>query len=78
MKSQAIFMLVFFFLFSTFQKPGYKPECVDLCGARIEWTSEKSSRKNVFQVRGKAFLCSFESELCEKVGFISLVLITRA
>uniref|UniRef100_A0A8C4VBA0 Rho GTPase-activating protein 15 n=1 Tax=Falco tinnunculus TaxID=100819 RepID=A0A8C4VBA0_FALTI len=30
-------------------KPGYKPECVDLCGARIEWTSEKSSRKNVFQ-----------------------------
>uniref|UniRef100_A0A663NBX1 Rho GTPase-activating protein 15 n=1 Tax=Athene cunicularia TaxID=194338 RepID=A0A663NBX1_ATHCN len=33
-------------------KPGYKPECVDLCGARIEWTSEKSSRKNVFQVRG--------------------------
>ncbi|KAF4788186.1 hypothetical protein TURU_163718 [Turdus rufiventris] len=31
-------------------KPGYKPECVDLCGARIEWTSEKSSRKNVFQV----------------------------
>ncbi|XP_061210347.1 rho GTPase-activating protein 15-like isoform X3 [Neopsephotus bourkii] len=30
-------------------KPGYKPECVDLCGACIEWTSEKSSRKNVFQ-----------------------------
>ncbi|OXB68687.1 hypothetical protein ASZ78_005878, partial [Callipepla squamata] len=31
-------------------KPGYKPECVDLCGAHIEWTPEKSSRKNVFQV----------------------------
>ncbi|NXA51767.1 RHG15 protein, partial [Nothocercus julius] len=31
-------------------KPGYKPECVDLCGARIEWTPEKSSRKNVFQI----------------------------
>ncbi|OXB82294.1 UNVERIFIED_CONTAM: hypothetical protein H355_004611, partial [Colinus virginianus] len=30
-------------------KPGYKPECVDLCGAHIEWTPEKSSRKNVFQ-----------------------------
>ncbi|XP_031410176.1 rho GTPase-activating protein 15 [Meleagris gallopavo] len=35
-------------------KPGYKPECVDLCGARIEWTPEKSSRKNVFQVRSNA------------------------
>ncbi|NXY03705.1 RHG15 protein, partial [Pteruthius melanotis] len=52
---------------SYFRKPGYKPECVDLCGARIEWTSEKSSRKNVFQVRGKAFYCSFRSELCEEV-----------
>ncbi|XP_061210346.1 rho GTPase-activating protein 15-like isoform X2 [Neopsephotus bourkii] len=40
-------------------KPGYKPECVDLCGACIEWTSEKSSRKNVFQittVSGNEFL----------------------
>ncbi|KAM6307601.1 rho GTPase-activating protein 15 [Aegotheles albertisi] len=40
-------------------KPGHKPECVDLCGARIEWTSEKSSRKNVFQittVSGNEFL----------------------
>lgn len=69
--------MLIFFLFP-FQKPGYKPECVDLCGARIEWTSEKSSRKNVFQVRGKAFHCSFKSELSEEVGFISLVLITRA
>ncbi|KAM5153347.1 rho GTPase-activating protein 15 [Mantella aurantiaca] len=31
-------------------KPGTKSECVDLCGAIIEWTSEKSSRKNVFQI----------------------------
>ncbi|KAG2459698.1 RHG15 protein, partial [Polypterus senegalus] len=31
-------------------KPGCKPESVDLCGAQIEWTSEKSSRKNVFQI----------------------------
>ncbi|CAM2100533.1 unnamed protein product [Caretta caretta] len=30
-------------------KAGYKPEWVDLCGAQIEWTTEKSSRKNVFQ-----------------------------
>uniref|UniRef100_A0A8D2J7Y4 Rho GTPase-activating protein 15 n=1 Tax=Varanus komodoensis TaxID=61221 RepID=A0A8D2J7Y4_VARKO len=31
-------------------KPGYKPEWVDLCGAQIEWTTEKSSKKNVFQI----------------------------
>ncbi|XP_030808313.1 rho GTPase-activating protein 15 [Camarhynchus parvulus] len=45
-------------------KPGYKPECVDLCGARIEWTSEKSSKKNVFQittVSGNEFL--FQSDI---------------
>ncbi|VCX05380.1 unnamed protein product, partial [Gulo gulo] len=32
-------------------KTGHKPESVDLCGAHIEWAKEKSSRKNVFQVR---------------------------
>ncbi|GAA6070145.1 rho GTPase-activating protein 15 isoform X1, partial [Tachysurus ichikawai] len=32
-------------------KPGLKPEGVDLCGAVVDWTTEKSSRKNVFQVR---------------------------
>ncbi|XP_056649793.1 rho GTPase-activating protein 15 isoform X2 [Monodelphis domestica] len=40
-------------------KTGHKPECVDLCGAHIEWTKEKSSRKNVFQittVTGNEFL----------------------
>uniref|UniRef100_A0A671RMS2 Rho GTPase-activating protein 15 n=1 Tax=Sinocyclocheilus anshuiensis TaxID=1608454 RepID=A0A671RMS2_9TELE len=31
-------------------KPGGKPDGVDLCGAVIEWTTEKSSRKNVFQI----------------------------
>ncbi|KAL7866131.1 hypothetical protein SRHO_G00113780 [Serrasalmus rhombeus] len=31
-------------------KPGCKPDGVNLCGAVIEWTSEKSSRKNVFQI----------------------------
>ncbi|XP_030064995.1 rho GTPase-activating protein 15 [Microcaecilia unicolor] len=30
-------------------KTGNKPEWVDLRGASIEWTKEKSSRKNVFQ-----------------------------
>ncbi|XP_061464853.1 rho GTPase-activating protein 15 isoform X2 [Rhineura floridana] len=31
-------------------KAGYKPEWADLCGAHIEWTKEKSSKKNVFQI----------------------------
>ncbi|XP_028447914.1 rho GTPase-activating protein 15 [Perca flavescens] len=31
-------------------KPGSKPDVVQLCGAVIEWTTEKSSRKNVFQI----------------------------
>uniref|UniRef100_A0A8P4G1P0 Rho GTPase-activating protein 15 n=1 Tax=Dicentrarchus labrax TaxID=13489 RepID=A0A8P4G1P0_DICLA len=32
------------------QKPGSKTDVVQLCGAFIEWTTEKSSRKNVFQI----------------------------
>ncbi|XP_056145714.1 rho GTPase-activating protein 15 [Lampris incognitus] len=31
-------------------KPGCKADSVDLCGAVVEWTSEKSSRKNVLQI----------------------------
>ncbi|XP_016369357.1 rho GTPase-activating protein 15-like [Sinocyclocheilus rhinocerous] len=31
-------------------KPGGKPDGVDLYGAVIEWTTEKSSRKNVIQI----------------------------
>ncbi|XP_074514134.1 rho GTPase-activating protein 15 isoform X1 [Sebastes fasciatus] len=31
-------------------KPGGKTDVVQLCGAVIEWTTEKSSRKNVFQI----------------------------
>ncbi|XP_028249112.1 rho GTPase-activating protein 15 [Parambassis ranga] len=31
-------------------KPGGKTDIVQLCGAVIEWTTEKSSRKNVFQI----------------------------
>ncbi|XP_035532413.1 rho GTPase-activating protein 15 [Morone saxatilis] len=34
----------------TSQKPGSKTDVVQLCGAFIEWTTEKSSRKNVFQI----------------------------
>ncbi|XP_028928180.1 rho GTPase-activating protein 15 isoform X3 [Ornithorhynchus anatinus] len=40
-------------------KTGHKAEMVDLCGAQIEWTPEKSSKKNVFQittVSGNEFL----------------------
>ncbi|XP_018591076.1 rho GTPase-activating protein 15 isoform X1 [Scleropages formosus] len=40
-------------------KPGCKPEKVDLCGAIVEWTTEKSSRKHVFQITtscGQEFL----------------------
>uniref|UniRef100_A0A3Q3X6P4 Rho GTPase-activating protein 15 n=1 Tax=Mola mola TaxID=94237 RepID=A0A3Q3X6P4_MOLML len=32
------------------QKTGSKVDVVPLCGAMIEWTTEKSSRKNVFQI----------------------------
>ncbi|KAJ7411351.1 rho gtpase-activating protein 15 [Pitangus sulphuratus] len=50
-------------------KPGYKPECVDLCGARIEWTSEKSSRKNVFQTESyKKIVPDGKSERGEGFG----------
>uniref|UniRef100_A0A8P4G8Q6 Rho-GAP domain-containing protein n=1 Tax=Dicentrarchus labrax TaxID=13489 RepID=A0A8P4G8Q6_DICLA len=35
----------------TSQKPGSKTDVVQLCGAFIEWTTEKSSRKNVFQTK---------------------------
>ncbi|XP_051022234.1 rho GTPase-activating protein 15 [Acomys russatus] len=31
-------------------KDRHKAESVDLCGARIEWASEKSSKKSVFQI----------------------------
>uniref|UniRef100_UPI0037E6FB24 rho GTPase-activating protein 15 isoform X2 n=1 Tax=Semicossyphus pulcher TaxID=241346 RepID=UPI0037E6FB24 len=34
----------------TSQKAGSKTDVVQLCGAVIEWTTEKSSRKNVFQI----------------------------
>ncbi|XP_041118055.1 rho GTPase-activating protein 15-like isoform X3 [Polyodon spathula] len=44
-------------------KTGCKPESVDLYGAQIEWTTEKSSRKNVFQITtgsGSEFLLQSE------------------
>ncbi|XP_067112299.1 rho GTPase-activating protein 15 [Osmerus mordax] len=45
-------------------KPGNKPEGVDLCGAVIDWTTEKSSRKNVIQITtslGSEFLLQADS-----------------
>ncbi|KAM6978135.1 rho GTPase-activating protein 15 [Tautogolabrus adspersus] len=36
------------------QKTGSKTDVVHLCGAVIEWTTEKSSRKNVFQITTNA------------------------
>ena len=38
------------------QKSGSKTDTVQLGGAVIEWTPEKSSRKNVFQVANKQTL----------------------
>lgn len=37
--------------FLVIQKPGNRPGEVNLGGAIVEWTKEKSSRKNVIQVR---------------------------
>lgn len=47
------------------QKAGSKTDVVSLCGAVIEWTPEKSSRKNVFQVTtntGSEFLLQADSD----------------
>ncbi|XP_034417979.1 rho GTPase-activating protein 15 isoform X1 [Cyclopterus lumpus] len=45
-------------------KTGSKPDVLQLCGAIIEWTTEKSSRKNVFQIRtntGSEYLIQADS-----------------
>lgn len=39
------------------QKAGSKADVVQMCGAVVEWTTEKSSRKNVFQVTNKQTGC---------------------
>ncbi|XP_036401367.1 rho GTPase-activating protein 15 [Megalops cyprinoides] len=47
-------------------KPGCKPEGVDLCGAHVEWTTDKSSRKNVIQITtssGNEFLLQADNSL---------------
>lgn len=41
---------------SLIQKPGNRPEEVDLCGAAVGWTKEKSSRKHVIQVSKEDFI----------------------
>ncbi|MEE6489132.1 hypothetical protein FKM82_015501 [Ascaphus truei] len=45
-------------------KSGNKPEWIDLCGAHVEWTKEKSSRKNVFQGNAGALLAGFRHVSC--------------
>ncbi|XP_041858337.1 rho GTPase-activating protein 15 [Melanotaenia boesemani] len=45
-------------------KAGGKTDVVQLCGAAIEWTTEKSSRKNVFQITtntGSGYLVQTDS-----------------
>ncbi|KAM4558616.1 rho GTPase-activating protein 15 [Odontesthes bonariensis] len=45
-------------------KPGAKTDVVQLCGAIIEWTTEKSSKKNVFQIttnKGSEYLVQNDS-----------------
>ncbi|XP_022064915.2 rho GTPase-activating protein 15 isoform X2 [Acanthochromis polyacanthus] len=59
----------------TSQKPGGKTDVVQLCGAVIEWTKEKSSRKNVFQITtntGSEYLiqtdnCSTANKWCDAI-----------
>ncbi|XP_053184210.1 rho GTPase-activating protein 15 isoform X2 [Scomber japonicus] len=47
------------------QKAGSKTDVLQLCGALIDWTTEKSSRKNVFQITtstGSEYLLQADSQ----------------
>ncbi|KAG7255272.1 hypothetical protein CRUP_003431 [Coryphaenoides rupestris] len=58
------------------RKPGCKPDGVDLCGAVIDWTTEKSRRKNVFQdtfFRAQSWLRELEKQYV--LGSTLLVLV---
>ncbi|KAM8933608.1 rho GTPase-activating protein 15 [Pelodytes ibericus] len=47
-------------------KSGAKSDWIDLCGAEVEWTKEKSSRKNVFQIStqsGNEFLLQSDDDI---------------
>ncbi|XP_018091241.2 rho GTPase-activating protein 15-like [Xenopus laevis] len=49
-----------------------KLECIDLHGASIEWTNEKSSRKNVFQITtlsGNEFLFQSDADITVQEWF---------
>ncbi|XP_044160346.1 rho GTPase-activating protein 15 [Bufo gargarizans] len=53
-------------------KSGIKSEYIDLHGAQIEWTNEKSSRKNVFQITtesGNEFLLQSEADITVQEWF---------
>lgn len=65
-----------YFQLSCVQKSGGKTDVVQLGGALIEWTTEKSSRKNVFQVPNKHEAVTLYTEpglkflLCQNELFI--------
>ncbi|XP_040914006.1 rho GTPase-activating protein 15 [Toxotes jaculatrix] len=53
-------------------KPGGKTDVVQLCGAVVDWTTEKSSRKNVFQITtntGSEYLLQSESSSTASIWF---------
>ncbi|KAM3916458.1 rho GTPase-activating protein 15 [Leptodactylus fuscus] len=56
-------------------KSGTKSEYIDLCGAQIEWTNEKSSRKNVFQITtesGNEFLLQSDADVTVQEWFCAI------
>ncbi|XP_041434028.1 rho GTPase-activating protein 15-like [Xenopus laevis] len=56
-------------------KSSIKPECIDLCGASIEWTNEKSNRKNVFQITtlsGNEFLFQSDADITVQEWFSAI------
>ncbi|XP_056390882.1 rho GTPase-activating protein 15 [Hyla sarda] len=56
-------------------KSGTKSEYINLLGAQIEWTSEKSSRKNVFQITtesGNEFLLQSDADVTIKEWFCAI------
>lgn len=56
-------------------KSGIKSEYIDLRGAQIEWTNEKSSRKNVFQITtesGNEFLLQSDADITIQEWFCAI------
>lgn len=57
-------MQIYFLYFSLFSSQAHKSELeIELNGSTVEWTDEKSSRKNVFQLNSRSDLqMLFQSE----------------